>query len=498
MRLYRGWALGLILLIGVTAEPPQAWGQIMLGPVQVSGFYQYEMSIATQHANPNNMTCLLGPCVPGLEKKPGKPTFNLMRQYLDLNVYGKLSDNWSVTLEPRFFHDLTKTADGHFPIYQSLATNYTGDGWMLRGGTKDFQAELWQGYVNYAKGNWWVRLGKQQIAWGEALGLRVLDTVNPLDLTQFIAFDRIYEEFDRIRIPEWFLRTDYTIPTQAIPDLTVEFIANPGVWSPNLLAPQGAPYNVVPAFLKIDDHVKQTLPTLGGRITGTAGNTQFSLNFVSKPNDGAIGVFKDFDGGCFAPPYDPLACRVILDGRHPRVNIAGGSMNYNWGSAGAVLRFETTVTPDAPFLRTVDGTPVSILTRPVWKSVVAVDRPTYIFPHASSTVLGFQLLETYTGGDLNGVTDATGSTIDSAVTQVTAFAQQPLFMKSLSLEFFGMFDAGDQQWLQPGIHYERGNHIRLDLYYNQFSGSGKKNPGQRFGSFFAFANGPFVRFTYGF
>jgi hypothetical protein len=314
-------------------------------------------------------------------------------------------------------------------------------------------------------------------------------------LRQFFFFDRIYEEFDKIRIPQWFLRADYTFPNETIPDLTGEFILNPGAVVPTLLPAQGAPYNVVPAFLKIRNNVNQGEPTVGGRLTGTVSDLQFSVNFLTKPNDDAIGVFHSFNGGCFAPPFNPLDCKVNLNGRHPRIYTVGGSVNYNWAWAGAILRAETTITPNAPFLRTVAGTPLNIVERGVWKSVLAVDRPTYVIPGLDSMTIGFQFFETFTGGNLAGLTDANGAKVDTAVHLLTFFFQQPLLEKRVSLELFTLFDTDDAHWIQPGVHWEIGNNIRLDLFYNEFGGA-EKRPG-RFGTFF-WADGVFARFTYGF
>jgi len=498
-----GLVISLIIAIGSTA-----WGQVRVGPFEITGFYQYTINPATGHENPNNTSCLsfiIGPfsCPPGLQKKAGKPDFLLMRQFLDLNIYGKLSENFSVTLQPRFFHDMTKSVDNHFRQYDSFPRNFSGQGNLLEAGGNDFNAELRQAYMDYKEGNLWLRIGKQQIAWGEALGLRVLDTINPLDLRQFLFFDRIFEEFDRIRITQRFLRAKYTIPNETIPDLTGEFILNPGAVVPTLLPAQGSPYNVLPAFLKVRDDVNQGEPTVGGRLTGTISDVQFSINFLTKPNDDAVGVFRTvfptpvFPSNCLfgVPGIAPATPCIGLEGKHPRIYTVGGSVNYNWAWAGAVLRAETTVTPNGPFLRTIAGTPTRIVERPVWKSVLAVDRPTYLIPGLDSMTIGFQFFENFSGGKLKGLTDSFGSKVDNAVHTFTFFFQQPLFEKRVSLELFALFDTDDAHWIQPGVHWEIGNNIRLDLFYNKFGGAEKR--AGRFGSFF-WADGLFARFTYGF
>ena len=510
---------GLLILFAM-AIPSAAWAQTTIGPFEITGYYQYTINPATEHANRNNFTCLsfiAGPggtparlsCPPGLQRKAGKPDFLLMRQMLDLNIFGKFNENWSVTLEPRLIFDMTKIADSHFRQYDSFPTKFSGSGNLLEGGGNDFNAELRQAYLDYREGNWWLRIGKQQIAWGEALGLRVLDTVNPLDLRQNFGIDRIFEEFDKIRIPQWFIRANYTIPNESIPDLTGEFILNPGAVVPALLPAQGAPYNVVPSFLKIRDNVNQGEPTVGGRLTGTVSDVQFSVNFLTKPDDFGAKVFRTvfptpvFPSNCLFPVAPPGLPCVGLENKHPRVYIVGGSVNYNWAAAGAILRLETTVTPDAPFSRFTgpgdNPTPTRIIERPVWKTVLAVDRPTYVIPGLDSMTIGFQFLETFTGGNLSRVMDGAGAKVDTAVHVFTVFFQQPILDKRVSLEFFGLFDTDDGHWLQPGVRWEIGNHVRLDLYYNKFGGAEKRPVSKSFGtSYMNFANGPYFRFTYGF
>ena len=115
-----------------------------------------------------------------------------------------------------------------------------------------------------------------------------------------LSFDRAAEEFDAIRIPQWFLRANYTIPNTTIPDLTAEFLLNPGAVVPTILPAQGSPYNVVPSVAKLTDQVRQGEPTIGGRLTGTAADVQFSLNFITKPNE------------CLAETRKRRRCRLRL------------------------------------------------------------------------------------------------------------------------------------------------------------------------------------------
>jgi hypothetical protein len=61
-------------------------------------------------------------------------------------------------------------------------------------------------FVDISQGMLDLRLGKQQIVWGEALGTFITDVVNPKDLREFILPD-----FDDIRIPQWSAHVEGTV-----------------------------------------------------------------------------------------------------------------------------------------------------------------------------------------------------------------------------------------------------------------------------------------------
>lgn len=66
--------------------------------------------------------------------------------------------------------------------------------------------ELRELYWDTFVGNAMLRLGKQQIVWGQADGLRVLDQLNPFSLREFILPD-----FEDRRIPLWALNAEFPL-----------------------------------------------------------------------------------------------------------------------------------------------------------------------------------------------------------------------------------------------------------------------------------------------
>ncbi len=54
-------------------------------------------------------------------------------------------------------------------------------------------------YMDATVGDWWFRVGKQQIVWGKTDFFRLQDIVNPIDFGQHF----FYDSFEDIRIPQW-------------------------------------------------------------------------------------------------------------------------------------------------------------------------------------------------------------------------------------------------------------------------------------------------------
>src|SRR6185437_2346100 len=67
-----------------------------------------------------------------------------------------------------------------------------------------FDAMARENYVDIGAGDWDFRLGRQQVVWGEMVGLFFADVVSAKDLREFILPD-----FDVIRIPQWATRAEY-------------------------------------------------------------------------------------------------------------------------------------------------------------------------------------------------------------------------------------------------------------------------------------------------
>lgn len=68
------------------------------------------------------------------------------------------------------------------------------------------ELELRELYLEAFAGPAYLKLGKQQVVWGTADGLKVLDVVNPQDFREFVL-----EDFDESRIPLWTVNAEIPI-----------------------------------------------------------------------------------------------------------------------------------------------------------------------------------------------------------------------------------------------------------------------------------------------
>ena len=94
-------------------------------------------------------------------------------------------------------------------------------------------------YLDYNKGPVWLRVGNQQIAWGEALFFRVFDVVQGLDLRRHSVLGVAAEEYSDSRIPSPAIRGSYRFEN----GWELEGYAQQ--FRPSILPRPGTPYSLV-------------------------------------------------------------------------------------------------------------------------------------------------------------------------------------------------------------------------------------------------------------
>ena len=195
--------------------------------------------------------------------------------------------------------------------------------------------DLWEAYIDFSRGPGFVRIGRQNLAWGETDIFRLLDQINPLDNT----FGGPFEDLDDRRIPLWMLRGSYNFGSVGpVASLTLE-----GFWVPGSIdakvgpwAPWGTPYEVplnksaIYDILYINNPDKKMSNSRWGvRAQGMIGSTvnvsvAYMETFLDAPTTHIVLT---------EPVVGPLldTSVVQIHGDYPKFQILGGSINF-WES----------------------------------------------------------------------------------------------------------------------------------------------------------------------
>jgi hypothetical protein len=266
-----------------------------------------------------------------------------------------------------------------------------------------------------------VKVGRQQVVWGRTDLFRVLDVINPVDYSR----NNIYDELQDIRIPMFIAQTEYRMGgSDWLQERNLQVVWNFDKFRPNNLGQCGTANvildagclfrglnnlwenggtvanfaNVGPGTLlatNFGPHQiglnKVDLPEwslkntqLGAKFEGvTKGGVNFSLNALTYRSQlpslhGAKSTVNGFTGVSTA--YNPYL--ISFDMVYPRVNLVGGSMDFQWNAAKSAVRMEAAYTSGEEFANSNKEKLYS--KNNVFRSVIGIDRPTFI-PFISKT-----------------------------------------------------------------------------------------------------------------
>jgi hypothetical protein len=278
-----------------------------------------------------------------------------------------------------------------------------------------------------------LKLGKQQVVWGRTDLFRVLDVLNPVDYSR----NNIYDELSDIRIPMWMVQAEYRMgASDTMQDRNFQVVWNFDKFRANNLGQCGTPNVIMDAgcffrgMANLWDNGgtvanfagNGTLATnfgahqigirdvhlpdwslsntqLGAKYEGvTADGLSFSLNALTYrsqlPSLRSIngnGTVNPFTGGNGNASGVPVSGLIAFDMYFPRVNLIGGSMDFQIPSAGASVRVEGAFTTGEEFSNTARSELYS--KNDVFRAVIGIDRPTFIpfISETSATLISGQL-----------------------------------------------------------------------------------------------------------
>ena len=280
-----------------------------------------------------------------------------------------------------------------------------------------------------------LKLGKQQVVWGRTDLFRVLDVINPVDYSR----NNIYDELQDIRIPMWIAQAEYRMgASDSMQDRNLQFVWNFDKFRPNNLGQCGTANVILDAgcFFRgmknlwdnggtVANFAAFAPPGTPGPGTGpwfatnfgqhqigirnvilpewslkntqfgvkyegvTPGALSFSLNALTyrsqlpslhaineeavNPFTGAPGNTSPFSGPAQGIPTTHL---IAFDLVYPRVQLVGGSLDFQWEAAKTAVRMEAAMTHGEEFANT--ARPELYSQNNVFRSVIGFDRPTFI------------------------------------------------------------------------------------------------------------------------
>jgi hypothetical protein len=238
-------------------------------------------------------------------------------------------------------------------------------------------------YITYSNPKFFIRLGKQQVGWGETDGMRLMDCINPLDIRRGPFYDT--QGYEEVRIPKWLIRTEFfggnfgrfyntsleliwnpgdiqvtgnLLPTEIVnaqqgggailpPDWLPTNATGVPVSSQGSWGIWGIPVNFVPLPVKLVK--KEPGSTLnhseyGGRLKFSINNTNCTINFWKGfqadevldfqgifPNAKKGGIFPPITGGSTTPVY------LLMNRAYLRMMVAGFTLSRELDGVGPLF-----------------------------------------------------------------------------------------------------------------------------------------------------------------
>ncbi len=179
-----------------------------------------------------------------------------------------------------------------------------------------------RGYALISAGPFDVRVGQQQVVWGEALGTFVADVVNARDLREFVLPD-----FVDIRIPlvaidaTYYVAEGVTVEGVWTPDVRFNKVGKPGSEFAFFRFPLDAPGPVSPQPARLDEREGYSLARSegGGRLSWLVGGWDLALIYYDRADPIQVNERREVPQAA-GPPV------TLLVPRHPRIHILGATV----------------------------------------------------------------------------------------------------------------------------------------------------------------------------
>lgn len=370
-----------------------------------------------------------------------------LRFQTELDV--RLWENTELRTITRFRADAFDKLEAGVPTQAAIAPMTRR---AIIGDRSDF--ELREFYVETDLGRNHLILGKQQIVWGQADGLKVLDVVNPQDFREFIL-----EDFGDSRIPLWSVNAEIpiehvTVQLIWLPDQSYHKLPEPGS-AYSFSAPGFAITSPPGVDLVVQDAQRPQRviadSDFGIRVSTLWGGWDLTANYFYHYED-LPAPFSEIA----VTPEGPL---LTVTPRYERTHLLGGTFSNAFGSV--VLRGEAGYFFNRPLISRGVADGKSFLQVDQFRHVVGLD-----WFRFSETLVSVQVFQDWAPNHSPLLF------VDRLTTSVSALLRRDFLNQTLTPEFLLVQNTTCGSGMaRPRIKYAMNDHTTLRLGGDVFYGN---------------------------
>ena len=347
-------------------------------------------------------------------------------------------------------------ADGQNQLEPDEPNQATVDSWSRRTFLgRHTEVELRELYLEAYPFDTYLKLGKQQIVWGQTDGLKVLDRVNPQRYREFIL-----EDFESSRIPLWAAKWEFSLDNVLsknwdgqfilIPDQTYHEVPDIGATyaptSPELVVTPPVGSTITGYTLEKPDRVLADAD-FGLQLSGRLSGWDLTANYLYHYADTPVMRLIQEDNG------------IRIHGSYERTHTIGGSASNAFGdfTLRSELGYTTNRYVQAPNSNAIAG----VIRGGELSYALGVD-----WMGLSDTLISVQLIQSWF--DRNGIT-ASRDTIETDATLLIerTFLNEVVTFRNLLIQDV---DTGDGL-LTTELTYNYLANLELRIEANIFYGS---------------------------
>ncbi|HOL65845.1 MAG TPA: hypothetical protein PKX93_00115 [bacterium] len=390
----------------------------------------------------------------------------LMKKYTSLQLKGTFDFTREVSLyfNLKKYYDFVYDVAGQYKNGSAKTATNAGNLWLR---------EI---FLDYQHQPFFLRAGRQQVVWGTADGVRLLDCINPAD-NRYANLDDAAE----YRIPLWMLRFEFT----PITDGNLQFLLIPD-HEPNFNAGYGdvfvyrvanRPPPVLPPWVtyQIVDNLPADGfddPDFAVRWQQVLNGWEYSLNYKYGREFYPSVTVRQIP---FPPPAPPTPWTLQLTRNYQRTQVIGASFTkaINTGRlSGLTIRGECTYTLDKPYPTGADGNATGNTTQNTFAYVLGLDK--YLFTDLLASVQFIQYInqdDQVASGHL--LHPATLAPINKVENMATVKLSKDFLNERLKSEVLAVFGGNGDWRVSPRVSYEVND--RLTIYGGLHYFAGRAN-----------------------